>query len=298
MRSWLKTLRLAIIAALVGLVPTSGRASAVQVADTQCATAQYEADRTKLSTVDLDQGGASRRYYVFQGDNLVAANELRPLWQRSCERKKTRAAQKNGSPIELNISLDDQGHRVIWPRNRRTLSYAIDRGSFPDAAKYKAAVRAMAKATGDWAAVCSGCGIRFVYKSALDNGTARIASDIPGVGEVTFIVTDLLTDQEFIAASFFPNDLPYKRRLYVTPSFFTSEFDPAGVLRHEIGHILGYRHEHLGIAVCPSETGAWESVGGYTPDSVMHYLCGGAGSKTLLIVPRDKVQHRIAYSGN
>jgi predicted Zn-dependent protease len=269
-----------------------------------CSSADFDADRARLHTVDLKQDGVARRYYLFQSDNLVAANDLRPLWQRSCERQKTLAPRKRGPSVELNISLDDQGRRVIWPRNRRALSYAIERDSFPnepgvppEKTKYGLVVTAMKEATADWVAVCPQCGITFDYRSVLDDGSAKIATGVPGPGEVTFIVTYLPSETEFIAASFFPNDLPYKHRLYLTPDFYTSEFDRAGVFRHEIGHILGYRHEHLGISGCPSETGAWASVGGYTRDSVMHYLCGGGGTTDLLIVGKDKVQHRIVYLG-
>ena len=89
------------------------------------------------------------------------------------------------------------------------------------------------------------------------------------------------------------------RRVLVDPTFFTTSFDQVGVLRHELGHVLGFRHEHIrGEApdVCPdeSQTGTVDLTE-YDPQSVMHYLCGSMGNKELRITALDKVGSRKVY---
>jgi hypothetical protein len=58
------------------------------------------------------------------------------------------------------------------------------------------------------------------------------------------------TDQYF-ALSFFPHDVRSARQLQVDDSAFTTTAggrDLEGIMRHELGHILGFRHEHIWLA--------------------------------------------------
>jgi hypothetical protein len=59
-----------------------------------------------------------------------------------------------------------------------------------------------------------------------------------------------------------------------------------GVLRHELGHVLGLRHEHIRVAntFCTEGTN-WRAVTGYDSDSVMHYpWCPGATNSGDLVI--------------
>ena len=50
----------------------------------------------------------------------------------------------------------------------------------------------------------------------------------------------------------------------VDPIFFNSQYDPVGVFRHELGHVLGYRHEHIrGIPGCGFEDSRWQPLTPY-----------------------------------
>ena len=77
-----------------------------------------------------------------------------------------------------------------------------------------------------------------------------------------------------IAQAFFPSSVD--RTLRIFPSYFRSdmEFDSVGVLRHEIGHILGYRHEHIqNIPGRLAEGTDWEADYSLCAENwVMHYF--------------------------
>ena len=72
-----------------------------------------------------------------------------------------------------------------------------------------------------------------------------------------------------------------------------------GVLRHELGHVLGFRHEHIRSGAppgCPDEDvfGAID-LNDYDPKSVMHYFCGGVGNRDLVITAEDRTASQIVY---
>jgi len=147
----------------------------------------------------------------------------------------------------------------------------------------------MEAACNDWVQVCPSSGLSFTHLVSLDNA--------PDLSTATFVVRfSPLQAGDFFAVSFFPNDPQFKRQLIVTPSYFTSAFDHVGILRHELGHILGYRHEQVQAgSACALEDGNWKPITPYDAHSVMHYMCGGGGSFSLQLTDVDKQGHRKTY---
>ena len=96
-----------------------------------------------------------------------------------------------------------------------------------------------------------------------------------------------------MASGFFPTYPPARRRILIDPQFFDDSvrLQRAGVLRHELGHVLGFRHEHIrsgAPAVCPDEPGHDViNLTDYDPRSVMHYFCGDVGSTDLTLTELD-----------
>jgi hypothetical protein len=104
----------------------------------------------------------------------------------------------------------------------------------------------------------------------------------------------------YIAVAFLPYHPPSRRTIFIGPSFFSPNLglNQVGVLRHELGHVLGFRHEHIRSGappVCPDEPlDHIIDLTKYDPRSVMHYFCGNVGSSET-ITELDRQGARLVY---
>ncbi len=141
-----------------------------------------------------------------------------------------------------------------------------------------AVVSAMASATGAWAAVAN---LKFVYVPAQD------ASCTASNNNVVFDVRPVNVNGQYLARAFFPAESRANRNVLIDNSSFADPSTPlVGILRHELGHVLGFRHEHTrpesGATDC-FEDNNWRSLTSYDSGSVMHYpQCNGTGSFSSL----------------
>ena len=147
----------------------------------------------------------------------------------------------------------------------------------------------MATAAREWESACPACKVTFTH--------VREHDALPSHERVVFVVRGMDSGGSFTAVAFFPSDPPSERFLYVDPSYFDADFDRVGILRHELGHVLGYRHEHIqDVPGCYREDRSWIALGPYDPKSVMHYPCGGGGGRTFALSASDRDGHRGWYS--
>lgn len=242
-----------------------------------------------LPQVRLDDEGTARTYYVWEGDMLLNAEEIRAIvFSKKAGAEPARGAQ------ELLLQIRDDGQPSHWTRQNRALTWAADCATFTSAEQCTVARQLFNAAARDWVRACSDC--RLSFREVPSTGAVR-----PGAGGTPpTVVLRFQPDQDaYLAIAFFANDPAFKRYVSVTPSFFATSFDRTGILRHEIGHVLGYRHEHnRALTGCYFEDNRWTALTPYDPKSVMHYFCGGGGSRELKLSSSDIAGHRQLYSRN
>ena len=251
----------------------------------------------ELSNIEVDD----RRYFVVEGDLLFDEDELFFYARRRhlarlkyMERLMGNGpelgdAQPVNSSTEL-IAIERNGRSVRWDAGT-ILTYCVLKRTFEQEDNYRLVVDAMQEATRDWEATC---GVTFAHVTGLDD-----SEDLKPEG-VLFPVREISVNATMLASAFFPTDAVFRRRVLVNRvNFYTMAFHRVGVLRHELGHVLGFRHEHIrsgAPAACPgeSETNAIPLTA-YDPHSVMHYYCGCQGSRDLAITESDRIGAQKVY---
>jgi hypothetical protein len=208
-----------------------------------------------------------RTIYVAEGDIAVTLEELRAHYD---EWVAAVLAAQDGEPgigrtereslVNVVNGVDD-----IWPLSvTRDISYCV---SDEFGANKNRAIAEMVNATRDWERHAN---VNFRHLGAHDascnnSNTAVVFSVRPWSGSG--------------ACAFFPSGggcVP--RTLVMNFGAFSSPVTTQGVFKHELGHILGLRHEHIRVSgTSCSETGVARALTSYDSSSVMHYpWCPGA----------------------
>lgn len=234
-------------------------------------------------------------YWRVEGDMLLNEEELRDYADRTAALAAAQAAGRDSGLglVAEYVGTAADGKVVRWAPGVE-LSYTVLRKTFTIGGNpgYELAVDSVRRAVEDWMETC---GVQFTYKAQLDGSDSLRP---PGA---LFVVRELDAGGEFIAAAFFPRDPVERRHVLVDPSFYAPSlsFDRVGVFRHELGHVLGFRHEHIRSgkpAGCPDEdTYGTVNLTDYDPRSVMHYFCGKLGSKDLSITAKDREASQLVY---
>lgn len=232
-----------------------------------------------LAMLPEDEGS-----YLIEGDLAMSKAEVFDWVTRYAEGGASIVANPEA---KVNVLVD--GSLDLYPQDKRHLRYGIDAASFTPE-RYKEMVQLMAAAASAWEAGCTGCGLDFEHDMSLD--AAAVAP------ENGFIVRFRDAGGKFIARAFFPHQLGEERVLTVDPVFYKpTGYEKTGVLTHELGHVLGLRHEHIaGVPGCKTEHGTWIEVTPYDPKSVMHYFCGGGGGKVMKLSDFDRDGITKAYT--
>lgn len=253
--------------------------------------------RERSGTAEVD----GQTLHVVEGDLLLDEDELALYALRQ---EALHAAERVGAASPTTsfqaaslVAVAPGGQIVRW-RPGKTLTYCVLRGTFPSEAQYQRVVDDLAAATKAWQ---DACGVEFAHQLQFDAHPDPTSE--PGTIDPNLVFTVRYIDAQgqFIASAFFPTYPPKRRRVLVDPSFFSDGllFNKVGVFRHELGHVLGFRHEHIrsgAPSVCPDEpTFDVKNLTDYDPQSVMHYFCGEVGSKELEITELDRIGAQSVY---
>ncbi len=151
-------------------------------------------------------------------------------------------------------------------------------------------VNAMAQGAALWEGATSK--VNFTYVPAQD------ASCTVRNNSILFSVEPTSTTQ-YIARSFFPSTAKRGRNILVNASSLVNSgsWTPGNILGHEMGHTLGFRHEHTRpeAGTC-FEDNNWRPLTPYDSSSIMHYpQCNGTSSN-LSMTATDR-QGAVALYG-
>ena len=151
-------------------------------------------------------------------------------------------------------------------------------------------VNAMAGGAGLWEAASSK--VDFVYVPSADSQcTTRNKA-------VVFSVEPVQTSQ-YIARAFFPSSPDRQQNVLIDDSIWSSgSWTPTNILGHELGHTLGFRHEHTRpeSGTC-FEDDNWRPLTPYDSASIMHYPQCNGSSDDLSMTSSDRAGV-VALYGN
>ena len=203
--------------------------------------------------------------FVVDGDIAIYSEQgLRAFYQRALEEHLDERAAEHGLGIarqNLLVNTVGAADDLQIRADRFDITYCV---SSAFGAKFDTVVSTLDIAARSWA---DRIGVRHRLVSTSTCNTST---------NVMFDVRPAPSGATYFASSFFPSYDRSVRELLIADAAFTTTSggrDFQGILRHELGHTLGLRHEH--ILLSPSCTGELASdfreVTEYDVDSVMHY---------------------------
>lgn len=216
-------------------------------------------------------------FFIVNGDEVVHTEEdLKAVYGgylETVERVNNPGYGTTRQPLIVNSA-------GIWDRTAAVnLTYCVSTLGF--GLDYATVVAAMNTAAAAWEA------------AGRVNFTHNIAQDVLCNASNTSVAFDVsrVCGTSFYARAFFPGNARAARNVLIDCQALKNiaPLTLAGVLRHELGHVIGFRHEHTRpeSGTC-FEDNNWIVVTPYDAKSVMHYPhCNGTQTGDLVLTATD-----------